>query len=68
MPLGVEAEATQVYEEARSALATVIANVMGIIRQILAWALTFAKSVFDFSANHPEAFILLVGNALIWLT
>jgi hypothetical protein len=68
MPLGMEAEANQYYEEARSVLATIIANIMAIIRTIINWAIAFFDKIVTFAGQHPEAFLLTVGNLIIWVS
>jgi hypothetical protein len=68
MPFGAEAEANQYYEESRSALATLIANIMAIIRMIINWAIAFFDKMVTFAGEHPEAFLLTVGNLIIWVS
>lgn len=68
MPQGAEAEAVEVYEEARSAIATLIANVMAILRTFINWALSVFRQIITFAGEHPEAMIQTIGIATIWLT
>jgi len=66
MPLAIESEANQIYEEARSVLGTLIANIMGIVRTIINWAMMFFDKIVTFAGEHPEAFLLSIGNLIIW--
>jgi hypothetical protein len=68
MPLAVEAESIQIYEEARSVLGTLINNIMAITRMIINWAITFFDKITTFVGQHPEEFLLIVGNAVIWMS
>jgi hypothetical protein len=68
MPIGVEAEASQFYEEARSVLGTLINNIMAIVRTIINWAIAFFDKIVTFAGQHPEAFLLTVGNLIIWVS
>jgi hypothetical protein len=68
MPIGVEAEASQIYEEARSVLGTLINNIMAIVRTVINWAIMFFDKIVTFAGEHPEAFLLTVGNLIIWVS
>lgn len=68
MPFPVDAESAQVYEEGRSAIATIIGNVLGILRQLIAWATSTFTRIMSYAAEHPEAMIQLVGNFCIWMS
>jgi hypothetical protein len=68
MPLAIESEANQIYEEARSVLGTLIANIMGIVRTIINWAMMFFDKIVTFAGEHPEAFLLSIGNLIIWVS
>jgi hypothetical protein len=68
MPIGVEAEASQFYEEARSVLGTLINNIMAIVRTVINWAIAFFDKIVTFAGQHPEAFLLTVGNLIIWVS
>jgi len=57
-----------VLEEAKSVLATLINNIMSIIRMIVAWCMEFFNRIVDFAGQHPEAFLLTVGNLIIWVS
>lgn len=67
MPFPVDAETTQVYEEGRGALASVISNLLGILRQFIAWATGMFRQIISYVAEHPEGTIQLVGNFCIWM-
>jgi hypothetical protein len=65
MPLAVEAESIQIYEEARSVLGTLINNIMAVVRTIINWSIAFFDKIVTFAGQHPEAFLLTVGNLIM---
>jgi len=67
MPFPVESESTQLYEEARSAIGSLIANILAIVRQIIDFAVKMFRQLVDYTAQHPEAMVLTVGNFCIWM-
>jgi hypothetical protein len=68
MPFPVDAETIQYYEEARSVLGTLINNIMAIVRTVINWAIMFFDKMVTFAGEHPEAFLLTVGNLIIWVS
>jgi hypothetical protein len=67
MPFPVEAESGQVYEEARSAVGSLITQILGLFRQLISWATSTFTRIVSYSAEHPEAMIQLIGNWCIWM-
>jgi hypothetical protein len=68
MPFPIDAESEQFYDEARSAVGSLIASIMGIFRQLISWATSMFTRIVSYSAEHPEAMIQLVGNFCIWMS
>jgi len=68
MPFPIDAETQEVYEEARSGLATLIGNIMGILRQLIAWATSMFTRITSYVGEHPLAMVQLVGNFCIWMS
>jgi hypothetical protein len=65
---GADAELTQVYEEGRSALASAITQLIGIVRTIISYALKVVDKVVTWAGEHPLAMILLTANIFIWIS
>jgi len=55
-------------EEARSALATVIANVLGIVRTIATYILEMVRRIWTWAGEHPLGMLMLVTNVCILLS
>jgi hypothetical protein len=68
MPIGVEAEATQFYEEARSVLGSLITQMISIAREIIRWVMNIGGTIISWAGEHPLAMIMLVCNVAIWLS
>ncbi len=68
MPLGAEAEFEEVYEEGRSVLASLITQLISIVRTILNFALKVSSQVIAWAGEHPLASLLLVSNIIIWVS
>jgi hypothetical protein len=68
MPFPVEAEAEEVYEEGRSALGSLITQLLSIVRTIITYAIRIARQVITYAGEHPLAMTLLVCNVMIWIT
>lgn len=68
MPFPVDAEATQVQEEARSVLGTMIAQIIGIVRAIINFAIKVGGKVVEWAGEHPLALTLAVANMVIWVS
>lgn len=68
MPFPVEAEATQVEEEARSVIGTLIAQIIGVVRAIVNFALGMSRRFIEWAGEHPLALILTVANVMVWVS
>jgi len=55
-------------EEARSTIATVIAQVITIVRQIIAYVMEYMRKFLEWSGEHPLASTLLLANMVIWMS
>ena len=55
-------------EEARSAIATVLAQVITFVRQIFAYIMEYMKRFLEWSGEHPLASTLLLANIMIWIS
>jgi hypothetical protein len=55
-------------EEAKSSIATLIGQVMAMLRTFLEWALSLFNKIITYAGEHPLALLLTVGNAVIWLS
>jgi len=68
MPFPVEAETTQVYEEARSVLGSLITQIVAIVRTLIDYALRFFRRFLAWSGEHPLACVLTIANICIWVS
>jgi 2-keto-4-pentenoate hydratase len=68
MPIGMEAEATQGYEEARSVLGSLITQLIAVVRQIIGWVIGVVNRIVEWSGSHPLAMLLLTANMCIWVS
>jgi hypothetical protein len=68
---GAEVAATEVLqiaeEESRSVLASLITQVIGILRQVVDAVLRVARSILAYASENPLAFTLLITNVMIWM-
>jgi len=55
-------------DEAKSFLATLVGQIIAILRTFITWALSMFRRIVSFAGEHPEAFTLIVGNAIIWVS
>lgn len=55
-------------EESRSVLATMIGQLMTIVRQIIDAVLRITRQIITYASEHPLALILLVTNIAIWVS
>jgi len=55
-------------EEARSVLATLIGQILSMVKAIVMWMFDTFKSIMAWSGEHPEAFFLIMGNLVIWFS
>ncbi|MEM1563001.1 MAG: hypothetical protein QXV75_08480 [Candidatus Bathyarchaeia archaeon] len=68
MPIGVEAEAEQAYEEGRSVLASLITRLLAIVHRIIDHIIHVARQIMTYASEHPLAMILLTANIMVWVT
>lgn len=66
--LGLEAETTQVYEEVRGAIASVITQVGHIIRMIIDYFLRVLRQFYTYVAENPLNAMLMISTTLVWMT
>jgi len=52
-------------EEARSTFATIVGNLIAIIRTIIAYAMEIIRRIMQWAGEHPLAFTLIMVNAII---
>jgi hypothetical protein len=68
---GAEVAATEVLqiaeEESRSVLASLITQVIGILRQVVDAVLRVARTILAYASENPLAFTLLITNVMIWM-
>jgi len=55
-------------EEARSLLASIVTQLLNIIRTAMAYAYEMIRNFIQWSGEHPLAAILLVTNLAIWVS
>jgi len=55
-------------EEARSAVATYIAQIITFIRQIFAYLMEYTRKLLEWTGEHPLASILLLTNIMVWIS
>ena len=55
-------------EEARSVLGTIFAQVLTIVRTVLAYAAEVIRRFMAWAGEHPLAAILLTTNVIIWVS
>ena len=55
-------------EEARSTIATVLAQIITIVRQIIAYVMEYMRKFLEWSGEHPLASTLLLANMVIWMS
>lgn len=68
MPFPVEAETTQVYQEGRSALGSLVTRLIAIGQQIISFVLKVAGQIFSLASEHPLGLVLGVANVMIWIS
>jgi len=68
MPIPIDSESTQVYEEARSVLGSAITQLIGIVRQIINYVMAVSRQIITYAGEHPLALILLMANVTIWMS
>ena len=55
-------------EEARSTLGTIFAQILTIVRTILAYAVEVMRRFAAWAGEHPLAAILFTTNVIIWVS
>jgi len=55
-------------EEARSVLGTVIAQILTIVRQIIAYLMDAINRFVGWAGEHPLATLLTIANICIWVS
>jgi len=55
-------------EEARSTIATVLAQTITLIRQIIAYIMEYMRKFLEWSGDHPLASTLLLANIMVWVS
>jgi len=68
VPFPVEAESSQVYEEGRSILGSLITRLIAILHAIIDHVVRIARQVITYASEHPLAMTLLVANIMIWVS
>jgi hypothetical protein len=66
--IGLDAEASQVYEEGRSILGSLITRLIAIAHSIIHYAISLGKTIIYYASEHPLALTLLVANVCIWMS
>jgi len=68
MPVLVEAEANNVYEEGRSVLASLITQLISIVRTIVNYVLGLVGKFMTWAGEHPLQALLFTANLVIWVS
>jgi len=55
-------------EEARSFLATIVANIISLIRTLMIYVSEIARKIITWIGEHPLATLLMVVNVSIWVS
>ena len=55
-------------EEARSAVATYIAQVITFLRQVFAYLMEYMRKTLEWAGEHPLASVLLLTNIMVWIS
>jgi len=65
---GAESETTQVYEEGRSMLGSLVTQLIGIMRQVMAFTLRISGQIIAWAGENPLAMTLAISNIIIWMS
>jgi hypothetical protein len=68
MPVLIEAEADNIYQEGRSLLASIVTQLVSIVRQILTFLMNLSVRFVEWAGEHPLAAITSVINMAIWIS
>jgi len=60
--------ASSVAEEGRSALASLITQLLNTVRTVIMYVLEMAKTFFTWAGEHPLSAVLAVSNVVIWIS
>jgi len=66
--LAVGAGASVAVEEGRSLLATVVGQIIAIVRTIISYLMDAINRFIGWAGQHPLASILTVANIAIWVS
>jgi len=55
-------------EEARSTIGTVIAQIITLVRNIIAYVMEYLRRFMAWTGEHPLATILFISNVAIWVS
>jgi len=55
-------------EEARSVVATAIAQIINFIRTMVVYALEVVRRLMTYASENPLAFTLAIANVIIWIS
>jgi len=55
-------------EEARSAIATFIAQMITLVRTIITYLMEYVRRIIEWAGEHPLATVLLTTNFIIWIS
>ena len=64
----VAAVAQTSADEARSVLASLVTQLLALVREIVDHAIKMAKQIIKYLSEHPLAMTLLVCNIMIWIS
>jgi hypothetical protein len=55
-------------DESRSAIGSLITQLIALVRQIIDHVIGVARQVITYAGEHPLAMTLLVSNVMIWVS
>jgi len=55
-------------EEAKSTIATVLAQIITLLRQFFAYIMEYMRKLLEWSGEHPLASLMLLTNMIIWVS
>jgi hypothetical protein len=64
----VEAETQQVYEEGRSMIASLITQLISIVRTIVNYVLGLMQRFITWAGENPLSTVLITANLCIWVS
>lgn len=66
--IGADSETTQIYEEVRGAIASVISQVGNFIRMLIDKFVRFARQFYTWMAENPLSATLCIANFCVLLS